>query len=70
MPLAALLQILNIAAPIVANVIVAIRNNNGATSAIVYLDAADADFAANQKQVSDWLAAHGKAVADVKAPTV
>lgn len=60
MGIAALLQLINVAAPIVANVIVAIKNTNGSTSALVYLDAADAQFAANQQQVSDWLAAHGK----------
>ena len=68
MDLQALLAILNIAAPLVGSVIVAIKNANGTTSVMTILDSADAQFAANQKQISDWLALHGKQVSGVAAP--
>jgi hypothetical protein len=29
-------------------------------SAVVYLDEADAQFAANQQQIADWLSSKGK----------
>lgn len=58
--LAAILGIINLTEPLVANIIVAIKNKTGGTSLIVYLDEADAQFDANIKQVQDWLAAHGK----------
>ena len=63
MPLAAILQILNLALPAASSLIVAIRGADGSASAIVYLDQADTQFAANQAQITDWLAAHGKVAA-------
>ena len=59
MGIGAILQLLNVAAPTVANLIVAIKSNTGGVSAIVYLDQADKDFAANQQQVTDWLSSKG-----------
>jgi hypothetical protein len=61
--LAAALQLISLAEPAIASVIMLIRGSGGTTTAIVYLDSADAQFAADQKQVQDWLAAHGKAPA-------
>lgn len=63
MGLSAILQILNLALPAVSTLIVAIRGQNGGVSAIVYLDQADANFAANQQQIADWLKEKGKAPA-------
>lgn len=60
MNILALLQILNAAAPNIANVIVAIKHTDGSLSATVILDQADANFDANQKQVNDWLTSHQK----------
>jgi hypothetical protein len=60
MGLSAILQILNLALPAVSSLIVAIRGTNGSVSAIVYLDQADASFAADQAQIASWLSAHGK----------
>jgi hypothetical protein len=57
---AGILALINAGEPLLANVIVAIRHSSGATSFVFYLDEADPQFAANTKQVSDWLAAHGK----------
>lgn len=60
MGIAAILQILNLALPAIGSLIVAIRGSNGGVSAIIYLDQADATFAADQQQVADWLKSHGK----------
>lgn len=62
MGIGAILQLINLAIPAITNVIVAIKGQTG-TSVVVYLDQADAQFAENQKQVADWLAAHGKTAA-------
>ena len=59
--LAGILQIINLIIPAIGSVIVAIKGANGGMSAIIYLDEADAQFAANQKQIADWLASKGKA---------
>ena len=59
----AILQLINLILPGVANFILMVRGQDGSTSAVVYLDAADAQFAANQKQIQDWLASKGKAPA-------
>lgn len=67
MELLALLQLLNAASPVIGSLIVAIKHTDGSLSATVILDQADANFAANQKQVSDWLAAHQTAAAAKKA---
>lgn len=59
MELAAILELVNVLAPTITNLIVMFKNKDGSTSAIVLLDAADTQLAANQQQVSDWLKAHG-----------
>ncbi len=59
----AILQLINLILPGIANFILMIKGQDGSTSAVVYLDAADTQFVANQKQIQDWLAAHGKAPA-------
>ena len=56
--LSMILSLLDTAIPAIGSLVVMIRGTNGTTSAVVYLDQADAQFAANLKQVSDWLAAH------------
>ena len=61
--LAAALQLINLAEPAIASVIMLIRGAHGGTTAIVYLDSADAQFAANQTEIQAWLAAKGKAPA-------
>ena len=58
-----ILGLANIAIPAISNVIVAIRDQAGGVSAMIYLDQADAQFSANQKAVSEWLTSHGKTVA-------
>jgi hypothetical protein len=60
MGIGAILQILNLALPAISTLIVAIRGTGGGMSAIIYLDQADANFAADQQQIADWLKAHGK----------
>jgi hypothetical protein len=59
MPLTAILAILNLALPEVANIIVAIKGKDSGAAAVI-LDQADAQFDANIKLVQDWMAAHGK----------
>jgi len=56
----AILQLLNLVLPSVANLILIVKNQDGSQAAVVYLDAADAQLAANQKQIQDWLASKGK----------
>lgn len=55
-----ILGILNIAIPEVAQLITIIRHKDGTQTAVVYLDEADANFNANQKQIADWFASKGK----------
>jgi hypothetical protein len=54
------LALINAILPIAANIITIIRNQDGTLTAVAYLDQADAQFATNAKQISDWFAAHGK----------
>ena len=54
----ALATLLNTAAPGVASIIMMIRNKNGTVTIMPLLDEADAQYAENIKQASDWLAAH------------
>lgn len=68
MPLSAILQILNLALPALSSVIVAIKGVDGSGSAIVYLDQADANAAANQVLITDWMTAHGKVAAVAPKP--
>ena len=58
--LANILAILNLVLPAIGSIVVAIRGKSGGMSAIVYLDEADAQFAANQQQIADWLSSKGK----------
>ncbi len=58
MGLAALLQLFNAAAPTIGSLILLIRHKDGTLSATAILDETDAQFAANQKQITDWLAQH------------
>jgi len=58
--LANILAILNLVLPAIGSIVVAIRGKNGGMSAVVYLDEADAQFAANQQQIADWLSSKGK----------
>ena len=55
---AAILQLVNLALPEIGSLIVMIKGKNGGTSAVVYLDEADVQFASNQQQIADWLKAH------------
>ncbi len=61
--LAAALQLISLAEPAIASVIMLIKGSSGGMTAIIYLDQADARFAANQAQIQDWLASKGKAPA-------
>lgn len=56
--LAGILGLINAAIPNIVTTIMMIRNQDGTHTAVFYLDSADAQFAANQKQISDWMAAH------------
>jgi len=60
MDIAAILALISAGESILGPVIVAIRNKTGGTSITVILDSADAGFAANQKQINDWLVSKGK----------
>jgi hypothetical protein len=55
-----ILAILNLVLPAIGSIVVAIKGKNGGMSAIVYLDEADAQFAANQQQIAQWLSEKGK----------
>ena len=57
---ASILTLINLVLPTVTNLIVAIKHRDGTQSAVVYLDEADTQFAANQKVIQDWLASKGK----------
>jgi len=56
----ALIQLLNAAAPGIAELVVMIRKSDGTLAIIPMLDEADAQFDANIKQAMDWLTAHPK----------
>lgn len=55
-----ILALLNVLLPAGAQVLTMILHKDGTTTAVVYLDEADAAFAANQKQIQDWFASKGK----------
>jgi hypothetical protein len=54
----AVVELLNAAAPGLANLIVLIRHKDGGLSVLQVLDEADAKFSSNLKEATDWLAAH------------
>jgi len=54
----AVLTLLNLLIPAGANIITLIFHKDGTKTAVMYLDEADAQFAANQKQIADWVASH------------
>ena len=55
-----IIQAANALAPDIAHLIVVVKHTNGSVSVITSLSEADATFAANMKQVNDFLAAQGK----------
>jgi len=59
MGIAGILSLVNVLAPSIVNLVMMFKQKDGSTSVIVLLDAADAQNAANQQQVADWLKAHG-----------
>ena len=67
MGIAAILQLITAAEPGVISLITMIRGQNGSTTAVVYLDEADTQFAANQKQIADWFSSKGKTPPPVPA---
>lgn len=59
MPLAVLLaSLFNTIEPGIASIVTLIRKKDGTISVVTYLDEADAQFAANLKQITDWFAAN------------
>jgi hypothetical protein len=61
MPLAlAIVQLLNAAAPGVAELILLIRKKDGTVAVMPLLDEADSQFSKNIDQASAWLREHGK----------
>ena len=54
----AIIQLLNAAAPGIAQLILLIKRNDGSFAVMPLLDEADAKFTENIKQASDWLKAH------------
>lgn len=54
----AIVNLLNLAAPGIAQLILMIKKNDGTVSIVVLLDEADQQFAANITQAKDWLKAH------------
>ncbi len=58
MGIAAILGLINAAIPTISNLWVLIHNSNGTVTPVVLLNQADAEFAANLKQISDWSASH------------
>ena len=62
MGIAAILELINAAAPGVISLVAMIRHKDGTMTAVAYLDEADTQFAANQKQIADWFASKGKPV--------
>jgi len=55
-------SLINLLLPTVTNIITMIVHKDGTTTAVVYLDEADTQLAANQKQIADWFAAKGRAL--------
>lgn len=58
MGIAAILALINAAIPNITSLWILIHHNDGTVSPLVILNEADAQFAANLKQLSDWSAAH------------
>lgn len=56
-------ELIAIALQLGANIIALIRHKDGTLTLMPLLDAADASFTANLKQMSDWAAAHPQAPA-------
>ncbi len=69
MNLAAVLAIVNAAAPGVMNLVLAIKHTDGTTTTLAFLDQADPGFHQNIDEATAWLAAHGKATAVSPAKT-
>ena len=55
----AIIQLLNVAAPGIASLVLLIKKTDGTIGVVQLLDEADAKFSDNIKQASDWLKAHG-----------
>lgn len=55
----AIINLLNAAAPGIANLILLIKKSDGTISVIQYLDQADSQFDKNIAEATDWLKAHG-----------
>jgi hypothetical protein len=53
-----IVNLLNAVVPGIASLILLIRKKDGTVSVAAMLDEADAKFAANIQQASDWLNAH------------
>lgn len=54
----AIVQLLNLAAPGIAQVILLIKRKDGTLAVMPLLDEAESQFDANIKQAADWLKAH------------
>jgi hypothetical protein len=57
----AIIELLNVASPGIANLIVMIRHKDDTISVLQILDEADLKFNENLKQAADWLKAHPSA---------
>jgi hypothetical protein len=55
-----IMNLINAAAPGIAQLILLIKRNDGTVSVVALLDEADAQFDANIQQAADWLKAHPK----------
>ena len=53
-----IVELLNVLAPDIADLILLIRRKDGTISVAQLLDEADAGFAANLQQATDWLKTH------------
>lgn len=59
MPIAAILQIVNLALPLATKIIVGFKKNaDGTTDINLTITQTDEQFNANLKQTTDWFAAH------------
>jgi hypothetical protein len=55
-----IVQLLNAAAPGIAQLVVMIKGTDGKITVAALLDQADAQFDKNLSQAAEWLKAHGK----------
>jgi hypothetical protein len=55
-----ILNLLNLAAPGIAQLILLIKRNDGTLSVVTLLDEADGQFDKNIQQAGDWLKSHPK----------